>query len=546
MVSADQTTRQPAWSSDGAGKGDGTMVSLTILAHPDLGRIGDGVVLPELRLGHAVGLSRAEPELAPPGAVWDGRPLEDPYLSRRPWRIVPMAGGIRLERSGSSIDLAVAGPAVEQPVAETHEFSEARLEDGVVLVLARRIALLLHQVPNVPPAGAAAASAMRQKPGWRMVGASARLMDVRAAIERVADLEVPVLLRGESGTGKELAARALHDRGRRASRPFVAVNLGALSPALAASELFGHAKGAFTGAVAAREGYFRAAEGGTLFLDEVGEAPDEVQAMLLRALENQEVVPVGAHTPRKVDVRLVAATDSDLEGRARRGDFKEPLLHRLSAYEIQLPALRERRDDIGRLVVHFARGAREELGSPMPGAGPGGDAPPWLPAPLMARLATYHWPGNVRQLRNVVRQLVIDSRSEKTLQMGSRLEALLAEGPTAQERTTPDLDESDLTGDPEQAPPPRRPADVTDDELEAALRACRFEPAAAARQLGISRPSIYNLIRQHPRLRTPEDLSDGEIDAALTDGGDEVGKAAKALSVSTRALARRLARRTQR
>lgn len=517
---SDETTRQPArpGRSSGDGHGDDLVPALTILSHPDLRRIGDIAPLLELGLDCQVALSRTEPSFAPPGAIWDARPLDDPYLSRRPWILRPVGAGVSLHSHGSSIDLEMHG----EPVADGVEISDVDLGRGVVVTLEHRIALLLHHIPTeLPPSGS----------GSDMVGASAGLTRVRAAIGRVADLDVPVLLRGESGTGKELAARSLHDRSRRAARPFVAVNLGALSPSLAASELFGHVKGAFTGAVTAREGYFRAAEGGTLFLDEVGEAPSEVQAMLLRALDNGQIVPVGSHTPRQVDVRLVAATDSDLEGRARRGDFKEPLLHRLSAYEIQLPPLRERRDDLGRLFVFLAREFLRDLGEEelLDRCDP--DAPPWLPADLMTRLAGFHWPGNVRQLKNVVRQLVIDSRSERQLRAGARLETLLTEPPAAE--PDPTADSPGVS---------RRPAQVTDAELEAAMRGCRFEPAAAARQLGISRPSLYNLIGRHPTLRTAEDVPENELEAALADAEGDPGRAAERLEVSVRALARRLAR----
>ena len=195
-----------------------------------------------------------------------------------------------------------------------------------------------------------------------MVGESAALRQVRAHVERIADLPVPVLVRGETGTGKELVARAVHLRSPRRDGPFVSVNLGAIPRDLAAAELFGAVRGAYTGAAQDRPGFFRAARGGTLFLDEVGEAPPEVQAMLLRVLESGEMYPVGGQAPVATDVRLIAATDADLEERIRDGRFKAPLLHRLAGYEIRLPPLRERREDIGPLFVHFAREELERIG----------------------------------------------------------------------------------------------------------------------------------------------------------------------------------------
>ena len=199
-----------------------------------------------------------------------------------------------------------------------------------MLLLAGRIVLVLHPMPPAPA---------REVEGLGLTGDSAAMAQVRADVRRVADLEVAVLLRGETGTGKELVARAIHRRSPRRSRPYLAVNMGAIPPALAAAELFGAARGAFTGADQRRTGYFSQAHGGTLFLDEIGETPPEVQVLLLRALETGEIQPVGAEAPRRVDVRVLAATDADLEAAIAAGRFRAPLLHRLNGYEIRLPAL---------------------------------------------------------------------------------------------------------------------------------------------------------------------------------------------------------------
>ena len=526
----DETTRRPP-AGPTAGDPTAMVPVLTVLSHPDPRRVGERAVLSELEMGRSIELSRGAPRFAPPGSPWDDKPLDDPFLSRKPWSIVPTPAGLILRRGGSSLALRLEG----ELVGEEAKVATEALAQGVTLELSDRVALLLHRMPRE----AFEAGEGGSTPG-AMVGASAGLVQVREAIARVADLDVPVLLRGESGTGKELVARALHEQGRRAEGPFVAVDLGVLSPALAASELFGHTKGAFTGAVTAREGFFRAAEGGTLFLDEVGEAPPQVQAMLLRVLETRQVVPVGSQTPQPIDVRLVAATDSDLEARARRGDFKEPLLHRLAAYEIELPPLRQRRDDIGRLLVHLARPVLRELGEEERLDQPAGNGPPWLPAELVARLVRAEWSGNVRQLANVVRQLVIDNRGEPTLRSGPRIEAMLDSTPIP----SPPPAETPAEEPNELASPvgPRRPSDFSDDEVEEAMRTCGFEPAAAARQLGIRRPSLYNLIRRHPRLRLVEEIPEEELRSTLGDCGDDVAEAAHRLEVSWRALGRRVAR----
>jgi two-component system response regulator HydG len=222
-------------------------------------------------------------------------------------------------------------------------------------------------------------------------------------IERVAPSPSPVLVRGESGTGKELVARAIHFEGPRRDRPFVAVNCTALPEALLESELFGHTRGAFTGAVAARRGLFVEAHGGTLFLDEIGDMTSALQAKLLRAIEDGEVRAVGADTPRNVDVRLIAATHQDLEERVKAGHFRADLFYRLNVVTVRVPPLRERREDVPALVERFLHRARER--------NPSARVRHFTPE-LVSALATCPWPGNVRELENVVERLVIVGSKE--------------------------------------------------------------------------------------------------------------------------------------
>ncbi|MCY2961495.1 MAG: sigma-54 dependent transcriptional regulator [Planctomycetota bacterium] len=230
-----------------------------------------------------------------------------------------------------------------------------------------------------------------------IVGQSPPMQRVFDVLGQVSSTNATVLILGESGTGKELAARAIHTNSPRAKRPFVAVNCAALSEELIESELFGHVKGAFTGAFAAKEGRFVYADGGTLFLDEVGDMPLATQAKLLRVLETREVVPVGGNATVKVDVRLVSATNRDLEALVKAGTFREDLLYRLKVVTLRMPSLRERRADLPLLIDHFvsefARVHRRTIRGITPEA--------------RTILVRHDWPGNVRELRNVIENMVV-------------------------------------------------------------------------------------------------------------------------------------------
>jgi Nif-specific regulatory protein len=234
-------------------------------------------------------------------------------------------------------------------------------------------------------------------PGAGMVGESPRIREVYRILQRVAATDTTVLLRGESGTGKEVAARAVHAGSPRASRPFVAVNCATLSENLLESELFGHERGAFTGAVDRRIGKIEVADGGTLFLDEVGEIPVTLQAKLLRVLQERELERVGGTRPIRVDIRVIAATNRDLERALREGTFREDLFYRLNVVSVRLPALRERSEDIPLLASHFAAQTCLRLGRP----------PAGFTAAARTCLLRYDWPGNVRELANAVERAIV-------------------------------------------------------------------------------------------------------------------------------------------
>jgi formate hydrogenlyase transcriptional activator len=237
--------------------------------------------------------------------------------------------------------------------------------------------------------------------GDDIIGSSPALRSVLDTIRQVASSDTTVLLVGETGTGKELMARALHAMSPRALHPLVAVNCGAIAPGLIESELFGHERGAFTGAQQRRIGRFEAADNGTLFLDEVSELPLDGQVKLLRALQEQEIERVGGSQPIRVDVRLVAATNRDLEREVDAGRLRPDLFYRLNVLPIRVPPLRERRGDIPHLIRHFIAHFQRKLGKPLTG----------IDADSLRRLQAHTWPGNVRELRNVIERACVLAHS---------------------------------------------------------------------------------------------------------------------------------------
>ena len=481
--------------------------ALTILAHPDPSRVGASAHLPSLDAGAGVELSRVAPAFR--GRSGPARPLEDRALSRKATRIARRRdGAVELHPDPAGASLVVDGLPIDAAVV----IAPDALARGVVLELAGRVSLLLYLAspPPVEPA-----------PDCRMIGISPGLERAREQIRAVAGVDVPVLLRGETGTGKELAARALHDASPRRGGPFVAVNMGAIPPTLAPSELFGHVRGAFSGAVTSRDGRFVSADGGTLFLDEIGEAPVEVQVMLLRALETRTIQAVGGSTSRRVDVRLIAATDAALEDAVAGGRFRGPLYHRLAGYEILLPSLRERREDIGALLTHVlstelaAFGAADRLVASDPGR------PPWLPLALLRRLVRFDWPGNIRQLRNVARQLAVSNHARAEVALDPSLERL--------------LDDVGLAP-PAPPAPSAAPAPLTDERVLSVLAANGHRLGRTAAALGVARNTLNNFIARSDRIRRPRELTAAEISEALAASAGDHGAAAQRLGVSERGL----------
>ena len=273
--------------------------------------------------------------------------------------------------------------------------------------LRHEVVSTVRRALSVSPAEATQAVEDSEESGLSntLIGRNPAMLEIYKTIGRAADAQVPILITGESGTGKELIARAIHSQGKRHSAPFVAVNCGALTETLLESELFGHVKGSFTGATANRKGLFEAADQGTIFLDEIGELPPEAQVALLRVLQEREIERVGSSQPIAVDVRVLAATNRDLDAAVERGTFREDLLYRLNVFPIRLPPLRERAEDIPILVEYLVDHYAKQVGKTIRN----------IPKQTMQLLQAYDWPGNVRELQNVIERAIVLSEGETFL-----------------------------------------------------------------------------------------------------------------------------------
>ncbi|MBX3162099.1 MAG: sigma-54-dependent Fis family transcriptional regulator [Deltaproteobacteria bacterium] len=329
-----------------------------------------------------------------------------------------------------------------------------------------------------------------------IIGESAALREVLAKVEQVAPMASTVLLRGETGTGKELVAHAIHINSPREEKPFVRVNCAALAPGILESELFGHEKGSFTGALARRPGRFELADGGTLFLDEVGDLPMEVQIKLLRTLQEREFERVGGAETIKVDVRLVSATNRNLEKMIEDGEFREDLYYRLNVFPINLPPLRDRPDDLPVLAAHFVAKFARQMG--VAAQSPTAEA--------VAKLREYNWPGNVRELENIIERAMILARGTPLgahhLDFGRRgavtpVPSSPGTGPIATVATTSSASQPlpPITDDGKSLA--ERLLDSERREIVAAVEKSRGNIASAARILGINRSTLYYRLRKH-------------------------------------------------
>jgi two-component system nitrogen regulation response regulator GlnG len=488
--------------------------ALTILLHPDLDRVGEVTPLTAALETDETDLTRDEPVFFVPGSIIR-RPIDHVAMNRNPVLRLTLDNGDLVLSPG------IANKKVElegEPFVRPRRLDRTELRRGLILTVGRGFAFCIHEI-QFP---------ISRAQDLGLLGVSDAIEGVRRAITGVPDDEPLVLLQGESGTGKELAARALHDCSSRSKGPFVTLNTATLNVGTATSVLFGHDRGAFTGATEAKPGYFRAAHGGTLFLDEIRLMPYDVQSHLLRVLQDRCVQPLNSLRQQKVDVRVIAATDLPLENAVNDGRFVQSLFSRLiNGVTIKLPPLRERREDIGLLLVAFLRaqlgGAaklqRIQFASP--------DGSGWLSSETIASIARSALPGNVRDLQGLAKALrgcVGPGTPDTSVVVAERL-ALL------------DKLASTLIS------PAPSPADKSIRDLAATLQATGWDRKRAMKLMKISKATFYRDLQAHPDLHRLFKLSTRKLVRELEDCGGDVGRLAKELQVPEALLAQRLTKR---
>jgi two-component system, NtrC family, nitrogen regulation response regulator GlnG len=503
--------------------------ALTILAHPDVNRVGEMAPLTSLFDRRPAKVDRDEPLFFRSGSD-KGRGLEHRGVSKKTTSIViaplpdsPARFELRPGDTTHSVELDL------KPFGEPRPVTSEELTAGLVITINKRVVVCLHRA-HYP---------VSRSRDLGLLGASDEIEAVRRKILRAAaHPDTPVLIRGETGVGKEPAARAIHAESKRAARPFIVLNMARLTGALADADLFGHARGAFTDAKGSRAGAFLQADGGTLFLDEIGEATPEVQAKLLRALEETAVVPVGGDQARPVDVRVVAATDKNLEDEVRLGRFDNALYFRLNVYPIDIPPLRARRADVGVLFFAALKQRLQQTGA-LARLDDDPNHPSWIPARTVARLAVAPWPGNVRELFDVVERLVVESSDHHDLDVDDFISRELARSARLGSVATPDGSPPALATPPAVDAPKR--AKITLPQLLEALTRAHWNKSEAARAFGMSRPTFYRLIEEnHPAVHQVLEIAYDDIVRQYADCGGNVQVLAKKLGIPPDVLLSRL------
>lgn len=476
--------------------------SLAIVWHDDNTRIGEVAPL-QFDRDSSASLSRVTPLFARTASS-ESVPLLDRHLSRSPIIIEKVSKRkFRFTPPAKEIQISVNGRQLRE--AECFDLDE--LGNEILLMLSNSVVLSLFEAPLQDPVAVSA-------PDYGLLGVSAGIMAIRDAIHRLSGSDLPVLIRGETGTGKELVATALHQSSDRRDSNMIPVNMATLTPSLAAAELFGAAKGAFTGAEKDQTGLFEQAYGGILFLDEVGETPKEVQPMLLRVIENGEYRRLGDDRFRKSNARIIAATDRQLEADDGELSFNQPLLRRLEVTSMTLPPLRKRRCDIGILLcVFLSENSSIET--------PHHFEVPSLSANEAYALALHNWPGNVRELRNVAEQFRLGQLSEQAIAKLNQPSSLLSSG---RQKPKGYAD----------------PNTIGEEILLEALDENNWVISRTAKHLNIARTSLYELMRRSTHVRTLADVSDEELRQTVAGIPGDYTEWARHLKVSREALKKRI------
>lgn len=483
---------------------DHPLPCLTVIWHPEWERIGDQAII----TGQHFSLSRYQPAFCKPEQ--DGLPLGHAGISRSPFEIkTTPQGNFTINVPASRMQVELNG----QEIQGNHLLTPDQISNGVIIGLGRAVLLCLHWLTTLPKNNAIDG----------LIGVSSSIQKVRDQIHQVAPTDHGVLVLGETGTGKEVVAQAIHSRSLRKHKPHVSVNMAALNEDLAAADLFGATKGAYTGAQTVRHGFFQEAEDATLFLDEIGNAPTSVQPMLLRVLETNDYRPLGATRDQKNTARIIAATDQDLYG----GGFNPALLRRLESFVINLPPLRNRREDLGVLIIHLMRSPSLT-----------NIAEKNLSFTLLTQFATYNWPGNIRQLRHFLKRVLLGIAANEPPSFASLTDTPPQRITYSAEPVTTYL-------------PPTIPAhaekqtrrklnELSEEDVLAALEENEWNIQSAAQALGISRPSMYKLMEVNLKIRRVEKIPAEEIQQAWQASKNDIEACASLLKTPAEALRRHL------
>lgn len=497
------------------------LLSMTVAWHPDLARIGDQFI--GGTEAAVIEVSRFIPSFQQINS--DALPIGHGGISRDPVRIVrDTSDGITICPPNSRMAVEVNGKEIRDPTF----FSAEQIEAGVILSLGRAVFICIHWMRCLP----------KHNPVEGFLGVGSSAIQARDLIRLAATNDNTVLLLGETGTGKEVAAQGIHNLSKRNGHKMVSVNMAALNESLAAADLFGATRGAYTGAQTTRDGFFSEAQNSTLFLDEIGNTPTSVQPMLLRVLENGEYRPLGATRDARSSARLITATDQDLYD----DSFNHALLRRLESFIIRIPPLRARREDIGLLIRHLLQNnSVTNLDVTQ------------IPHTLISDMLNFDWPGNIRQMSNVFKRALL------SIQMGEfPLLANIVERPkmtvtaSAELRQPQSMSAADLAAFSAantkarppaniSAPPERKKLrDLTEQDVVDAMEKHQWTIQYAAEYLGISRPSMYKLIENNSQIRRVEQIPATEIRERLQLADQEIEQCASLLKTPSEALRRHL------